>query len=103
MALDLKKVYSLLGFAAKSKKLSFGKERVRGYIRSDRRKKLVILAEDASSRLKMDIKIRAPEGVKIVEIFSKEELGKLLGRDEISALAVEDDSIIEGILKVLKE
>jgi len=101
--LNQKKIYSLLGFAARSKKLSFGKERIRGYLRSDRKKKLVVISKDASDRLKMDLKIRASEDVVLIEEFTKKELGKLLGKSEISAVAVEDDSIIEGIIKSMKE
>ncbi len=94
----MERVYSLLGFAAKMGKLSYGKERIRAYMRSNREKKLVILAKDASERTKKDIRIRADiNGVDVLEAFTKEELGKLLGKREISVLAVEDDSIIDGI------
>jgi len=96
-------IYSLLGFAARSKSLVFGKERIRGYIRSNRKKKLVILATNASERVKNDIKTRCDSfKVKLVEIFTKEELGKLLGREEVSAFGIEDDGIIDGILKQLE-
>ena len=101
--MNQKKIYSLLGFAARSKKLSFGKERVRGYLRSDRRKKMVVIATDASERLKMDLKIRSSEDVIILEAFTKSELGKLLRKSRISAVAIEDDSIIDGIVKAIKE
>ena len=100
--MNQKKIYSLLGFAARSKKLSFGKERVRGYLRSDRKKKLVVIAKDASERLKMDLKIRSSEDVILIESFTKNELGKLLRKGQISAVAVEDDSIIDGIVKAMK-
>ena len=101
--MDQKKIYSLLGFAARSKKLSFGKERIRGYLRSDRRKKLVVIAKDASERLKMDLKIRASEDVVLLESFTKSELGKLLGKNQISAVAIEDESIVDGILEEFEE
>ena len=98
------KIYSLLGFAAKSRRLVFGKERVRGYIRSDREKKLVILATDASSRIKKDIKTRCGNfGVRSIEMFTKEELGRLIGKNEITAFGIEDDGIIDGILKKVEE
>ncbi len=101
--MNQEKIYSLLGFAARSKRLSFGKERIRGYLRSDREKKLVIIAKNASKRLKMDLRIRSSEGTVLLEMFTKSELGKLLGKSLISAVAVEDDSIIDGIIESIKE
>jgi len=96
------KIYSLLGFAARSNSLVFGKERIRGYIRSNREKKLVIIATNASERIKRDIKTRCESfGVKAIEIFTKEELGKLIGKEEITAFGIENDGIIDGILKNL--
>ena len=94
------KIYSLLGFAARSRKLVFGKERIRAYIKSRRKKKLIILAEDASDRIKKDIKMRCESfGVKILEMFTKKELGILIGKGEITAFGVENDGIVDGILK----
>ncbi len=101
--MNQEKIYSLLGFAARSKKLTFGKERIRGYLRSDRRKKLVVIAKDASKRLKMDLRIRSAEDTVLLEMFTKSELGKLLGKSQISAVAVEDDSIVNGIIKSMEE
>ncbi len=96
-------IYSLLGLSARMRKLSYGKERIRAYMRSPRRKKLVIVAEDASSRLKKDLKIRSEcTGTKLIVMFKKNELGKLLGRNEISSVAIEDDSIIDGIEEKLR-
>ena len=97
------KIYSLLGFAARSRKVVFGKERIRGYIRSNRKKKLVILATNTSERIKKDIKTRCRSfDVKVIEMFTKAELGKLIGKEEISVFGIGDDGIIDGILKELE-
>jgi len=97
-----KKIYSLLGFAARARKLVYGKERIRDYMKSDREKKLVVVAEDASERLKMDLKMRTSRGTRIIEMFTKEELGKLVGKEEVAAFGIEEDGIIEGIERVIE-
>jgi ribosomal protein L7Ae-like RNA K-turn-binding protein len=101
--MNTKKIYSILGFAARSRKLVFGKERLRAYMRSDREKKLVIVAKDASERLKKDLEMRTSRGARIIELFTKKEIGKLLNKEEISAVGIEDDAMIEGIEKYMKE
>ncbi len=94
------KIYSLLGLAARMRKLSYGKERIRAYMRSPRRQKLVIVAVDSSDRLKRDLRIRARNtGTRLLIMFQKSELGKLLGKGEVSALVVEDDGILRGIIE----
>ena len=94
------KIYSLLGFAARARNLVYGKERIRAYMRAQKDEKLVVVAEDASDRLKWDLKMRSEKtGTTLLEMFTKEELGKLLGKEEISALGVEDENIIAGIKK----
>ena len=103
MILNEKKIYSILGFAARARKLVFGKERIRDYMKSDREKKLVVVAKDASERLKKDLSMRTGRGAEIIEMFTKKEIGKLLGKEEVSAVGIEDDSMIDGIKKYLKE
>ncbi len=94
------KIYSFLGFAARARKLVWGKERLRDYIKAPKKVKLVVIAEDASERTKYDIKLRCKNtGTEFLVIFTKKELGKLLGKDEISAVGVEDENIIKGVLE----
>ena len=98
-----RKVYSLLGFAAKSKSLVYGKERIRGYIKSPLAVKVVVVATDASPRLKRDLKVRCENSsAMFVEMFTKRQLGKLVGKREVAAFGVESEGIARGILKVLE-
>ncbi len=98
------KIYSLLGFAARARKLAFGKERIRGYMKAEKGKKMVIVAKDASGRLRYDLRIRSEKtGTRLLVMFSKSELGKLVGKEEVSAFGVEDEKIIEGIEGYLSE
>ncbi|PLV59472.1 L7Ae/L30e/S12e/Gadd45 family ribosomal protein [Thermotoga sp. KOL6] len=98
-----KKVYSYLGFAVKARKVVFGKERIRAYIRSPREKKLIVIAEDASDRTKKDTIMRCEnKGVPYVIMFTKEDLGRLLDKPGVSVVGLEEDNLIEAIEKVVK-
>ncbi|MCD6551672.1 L7Ae/L30e/S12e/Gadd45 family ribosomal protein [Thermotoga sp.] len=98
-----KKVYSYIGFAVRARKVVFGKERIRAYIRAPRKKKLIIIAEDASDRTKRDTIVRCEnKNVPYIIMFTKEELGRLLDKPGVSVIGLEEDSLIEAIEKVVK-
>ncbi|AIY85705.1 MULTISPECIES: 50S ribosomal protein L7ae family protein [unclassified Thermotoga] len=98
-----RKVYSYIGFAVRARKIVFGKERMRAYIRSPREKKLIIIAEDASERTKRDTIMRCEnKKVPYVIMFSKEELGRLLDKPAVSVIGLEEDNLIDAILGMVK-
>ncbi|PLV56886.1 L7Ae/L30e/S12e/Gadd45 family ribosomal protein [Thermotoga sp. SG1] len=98
-----RKVYSYIGFAVKARKVVFGKERIRAYIRAPREKKLIIIAEDASERTKKDTIVRCENrNVPYIVMFTKEELGRLLDKPGVSVIGLEEDNLIEAIEKVVK-
>lgn len=103
-SLNEQKILSYMGFASKAKKIVYGKQGLRNYIRSFQSKKVIIIPKDAGSRVKLDV-------IKHCQIFdvpyielncTKSVLSKALGKQNISVVGITDENIIEGILKMFQ-
>ncbi len=101
-SLNEQKILSYMGFASKAKKIVYGKQGLRNYIRSFQKKKLILIPKDVGSRVKLDvIKHCQVFDVPYIELYcSKSTLAKALGKQNISVIGITDESIIEGILKL---
>ncbi|MDK2885611.1 MAG: hypothetical protein PWP54_169 [Thermosipho sp. (in: thermotogales)] len=99
------KILTLLGFASKAKKLVYGKENIRDYIKDYRLKnKVIIIATDAGERVKKDIKIRCEiSKVPYIEISTKEKISHSTGMLNVSILGVSDENIAKSIVKLYFE
>ncbi|MBM7559516.1 L7Ae/L30e/S12e/Gadd45 family ribosomal protein [Marinitoga litoralis] len=100
-----KKVVNLLGFASRMRKIVFGKDNIREYIRNPkRRKKFIIIASNVGESIGEDT-IKRCESHKVPYItlknYTKEQLGHALGKDEISVVGVLDENIVDGIKEVV--
>lgn len=98
------KVVNLLGFASRMRKIIFGKDNIREYIRNPKRKsKFIIIASNVGESIKEDT-IKRCESHHVPYILlkniTKEELGRSLGKDEISVVGVLDENIVNGIKEV---
>jgi len=95
------KILTYIGFATRARQIVYGKERIRDYIKSPRRYKVLVIAKDASERLKRDLVIRCRKRkVPYIIDFSKDDLGKILGKSEVSAVGIENDDLVKAILNV---
>ncbi len=93
------KVESYLGFAKKSRNLVEGAYSCESYIKK-KKVHLVILAEDLGGSSKKNIEIFCQkENIEVETIFTKEELGKILGKKEIGVLGITD----KNFAKVIKD
>ncbi|ABR30397.1 50S ribosomal protein L7ae [Thermosipho melanesiensis] len=99
------KILTLLGFASKAKKLVYGKDNIRDYIKNTKlRNKIIVMAKDTGERVKKDVKIRCEiSNVPYIEIATKEILSKATGMFNISVLGVLDESMVKSILAFSKE
>ncbi|GAB6190235.1 50S ribosomal protein L7ae family protein [Marinitoga arctica] len=99
------KIVNLLGFASRMRKIIFGKDNIREYIRNPKRKnKFIIIASDVGESIKEDtIKRCQSHHVPYVLLknYKKEKLGRALGKDEISVVGVLDENIVNGIKEVV--
>ncbi|MDI3471794.1 MAG: hypothetical protein PWQ20_116 [Thermotogaceae bacterium] len=96
------KILTLLSFASKAKKLVYGKENIREYIK---RRKLIIISSDSGRRVKRDVFKRCDIfncDVLILENVDKEALAKKLGMANLSVIGVDDQGILDGIIKVVE-
>ncbi|SHH15410.1 L7Ae/L30e/S12e/Gadd45 family ribosomal protein [Thermosipho atlanticus] len=98
-----KKVLTLLGFASKAKKLVYGKDNIREYIKDFKQKhKVIIIASDAGERVKRDVKIRCEiSRVPYIEFSKKDELSKATGMLNVSVLGIKDENIVKSIIDLI--
>lgn len=95
------KVLSLLGLCMKAGRIKSGEfattEAVKGY-----KAFLVIVASDASENTKKEFRNMSEfYETPYFEYATKEELGRALGKEERSSLAVLDEGFSKSLLKVL--
>lgn len=94
------KVKSMLGFAIRGKKFSIGES----VLFRKNKIKLVLLAEDTSSSTKKKYLDKLSYyQIPYIEYGTKNELGELLRKNEISIFAIEDSNIAKQVIKLIKE
>jgi len=95
--LNIDKVKSLLRLANKGRMLVIGKTAVLILI-NRKRASLILLAIDASQKLKQKIELECRRMSIPIYIFgNKSELGELCGRDSVAVLAISDRNLANAI------
>lgn len=105
---EIQKDQALIGFlgiAAKTRKIIIGKDHIKSYLKTQKiTKKLLILASDISEGQKKDWIHRGYyAGATILFLCHtpKMRLAQLIGKTEVSALAITDERMIDGLLAKL--
>ena len=94
------KVRGYIGLAARGGNLLYGETL---FYKSDRCK-LVFLASDASEQTKEKVRQLVNRNhLPCLEIFSKEELGHITGKNQIAILGLSHQALARQILQLLKE
>lgn len=100
--MDHKKIYSLLGLAAKSQNVVSGEFTTEKAVKSHNAA-LVLVGADASENTKKKFKNMCEfYEVAIYMIGTKEELGHAMGKEMRSSLAVTDSGLAKSIIKYLE-
>ena len=93
------KIASLIGFAAKSRKLLLGTYSVEQGIRS-KQAKLVLAAADINPKRLEILKLWCDDmGIPFISAGRKEDYGALLHKPPLGLLALTDEHMASGILK----
>lgn len=93
----------LLGLARRAGKLALGKEAVESAL-THRKVYLLIVAQDASQSTIGKLEHRAVmHSVPCLHLDSRDELGRLMGRDTLAVVGLLDPSFARGILKILEK
>ncbi len=98
------RIVGMLGLAAKSGNILTGQKAVKKYISSPGKKeeKLVIFASNYGQSVEAVLKKCKMHGVLYVKLkMKKDELGKCLGRREISVIAITDRGFVNGIKDII--
>ena len=94
-----KKVITLLGFANKAGKLAIGRSAVQA---TNFKNKLyaVLVATDASEKIEAIVEEVEKETFRCC---SKDELGQILGRNEVAIIGILDQGFAKSIRKAMKD
>ena len=92
-----KRILSLIGLAAKAGRIVSGEFASEKSVRTGRAR-MVILAGDSSGNTKKKFRnMCASHQVPLMEVSDKDTLGKVIGRQQRSSIALEDDGFAEAI------
>ena len=95
-----KKILGLVGLAARARNINFGADSVELQIKK-RKVKLIIVAEDASTRTKEKfIKLGGQHNVPIIIKGNIEELSKTIGKNNKAIIGIEDINLSNEIQKI---
>ncbi|PNR94827.1 50S ribosomal protein L7ae family protein [Petrotoga sp. 9PWA.NaAc.5.4] len=94
------KIIGFLKIAAKSNGIVYGKIGIRNYLKSNKKKKLILLPIDVGERVKKDVLKRCEIfKVSYIEIKkTKYEISKIIGKENISVIGITNESLAEAIL-----
>ena len=93
----LDKIRPLIGFANKAGKLTLGRTATESaYFRG--KLELIIITPDASPKLKRFI--QTVQDTPVLRVGSKDEMGKIVGRDQVAIIGVADRNFAEAIQNV---
>ena len=99
--LNKEKILALIGFAYKSRKLVSGEGITLEYIKSNKAK-LVFIASDASENTRKRISDKCNfRSIELVDIFTRYEIGKAIGKEERVAVGITDQNFADSIKKLL--
>lgn len=93
------KIGTMLQFAYKSGKLSFG-ESVIIKMMSSQIKVMVLATDIAPAQEKKYLNKASYYGVKVVRCFTKQELGDLFSKNEVACVGVSDNNFAKEIIKL---
>jgi len=97
--LNTNKAETFLRLAQKARKLEIGKTAVRILLKR-KRASLVLVAADASDKLRNQIEVDCRRyNVPLYIFATKAALGALCGRESVAVVAVSDKNLAEGIKK----
>lgn len=99
--MDKEKILTLIGFAYKSRNLVSGEGITLEYIKSNK-VKIVFIANDASENTRKRISDKCKfRSIELIDIFTRFEIGKAIGKDERVVLGITDENFANSIKKLL--
>lgn len=94
------KIFGLVGFSARARKIAFGADSVEMDIRK-RKIQLLIIAEDASNRTKEKFQELSEEyNIEIITYGKIDEISKAIGKSNKAIIGIKDRNIANGIKKI---
>ncbi len=99
--MNFERIKSLVHLAQKGRMLEIGKTAVLILLKR-RKAALILVAVDASEKLKQEIEVECRRYSIPLYIFStRNELGKICSRDEVAVVGISDQHLAEGLKKLL--
>ena len=95
------KISSYIGFAMKSGKLVSGEFSVEKAVKEGKAR-IAVIAEDASDNTKKKFKNMCDYyGVHFAVLKSKEELGRIIGKEYRACVAINDRGLADALMKLI--
>ncbi|HOD92737.1 MAG TPA: ribosomal L7Ae/L30e/S12e/Gadd45 family protein [Clostridia bacterium] len=97
-------ILKMIGLAVKARKASTGTMICLEDIKKDRIKLLFVASDCSENTREKVLNAKISKQIEIIEIFSKEQLGSIIGKEEISVVGIKDSNFAKGIRsKITKE
>ncbi|MGI6031748.1 MAG: L7Ae/L30e/S12e/Gadd45 family ribosomal protein [Eubacteriales bacterium] len=98
-----KKLLSFLGIARKAGALTVGAQLSLAAVK-DKKAKLLIVARDASDNTRADCeKAKKWKKLTLLTLFSKQELGSVVGKEEVSVAAVTSREFADNVKRLAQQ
>ncbi len=90
------KAQSLLSMAAKAGKLAAGYSAVQDALEKGRAE-MILYARDLSEGTKQKVKQQGADSLRQASIFTKDELGAFISREQVGVMAIEDKGLADAV------
>src|SRR6056297_390249 len=101
--MKINKVNNMIGFAVKSGNISLGYKITKSDIKNNR-VFMIIVANDISTKIKEKIETFIEnKDIYYIQYSSKEELGKLLGKNLVGVLGIKDRNMTKYIIDLINQ
>ncbi len=94
----------MIGLAVKARKASTGTALCIDDLKRNRVKLLFIASDCSENTREKVLSALADKNINTTEVFTKEQLGSIIGKEEISVVGIKDFNFAKGIIdKITKE
>jgi len=96
------RIIGLLGLAARSGNILIGQKMLKRYVSSAFKDKVVVFSSDYGKSMEIILKKCENNGVPYLKLsISKAELGRKLGKKEVSAVGITEETFAKGIRNII--